>query len=422
MVLLQSCEQVPKRRHSLMSGGYTPESGRVSRRGASARLLDSPLPTLASGLAWHRVEASAAGTVSGFLGAHAAGLIPADAGVGGAAGQLGVCEDNESRPGLRLSVPPAPAHAGTWVSPSPMLQSSSSEPSPQSSNMLQRREEERQRWFRHRNSFLSLQWEVWVVGGSGGERGFRSWYLPPCPRFPQEPPGSVTGRGAPSLALKPQGKLVKLFRFPVSASMPSPGVSLLPSWAPRLPAVDPPLSLNRPTRYSSHLGHRHRLCSIPTPGAPQSPPHWPPAHHSPPHPSHPRSCPCRRTGARSIGRRGRSCNGRAGLEDTQTWLQRGREDRVRISLRGPPTPLRASRQRESPAPSGAPPHPAPFERGSHPGASPHSSGFSSELSPQSSSPSHFHASGLHRVLLHWNSSRGQVRTGRQREQRVENEL
>lgn len=39
----------------------------------------------------------------------------------------------------------------------------------------------------------------------------------------------------------------------------------------------------------------------------------------------------------------------------------------------------------------------------------HSSGFSSELSPQSSSPSHFHASGLHKVLLHWNSSAGQWR-------------
>lgn len=32
--------------------------------------------------------------------------------------------------------------------------------------------------------------------------------------------------------------------------------------------------------------------------------------------------------------------------------------------------------------------------------SPHSSGFSSELSPQSSSPSHFQPRGLHRVLLH----------------------
>lgn len=38
-----------------------------------------------------------------------------------------------------------------------------------------------------------------------------------------------------------------------------------------------------------------------------------------------------------------------------------------------------------------------------------SSGLSSELSPQSSSPSHFQASGLHRVLLHWNSSKGQRR-------------
>uniref|UniRef100_A0A8C3DD26 Uncharacterized protein n=1 Tax=Corvus moneduloides TaxID=1196302 RepID=A0A8C3DD26_CORMO len=44
------------------------------------------------------------------------------------------------------------------------------------------------------------------------------------------------------------------------------------------------------------------------------------------------------------------------------------------------------------------------------GHSQHSSGFSSELSPQSSSPSHFQARGLHRVLLHWNSSRGHVRT------------
>lgn len=41
-----------------------------------------------------------------------------------------------------------------------------------------------------------------------------------------------------------------------------------------------------------------------------------------------------------------------------------------------------------------------------------SSGFSSELSPQSSSPSHFQACGLHSVLLHWNSSRGQVRTAK----------
>lgn len=36
--------------------------------------------------------------------------------------------------------------------------------------------------------------------------------------------------------------------------------------------------------------------------------------------------------------------------------------------------------------------------------SPHSAGFSSELSPQSSSPSHIQLRGLHSVLLHWNSS------------------
>lgn len=46
----------------------------------------------------------------------------------------------------------------------------------------------------------------------------------------------------------------------------------------------------------------------------------------------------------------------------------------------------------------------------------HSSGFSSELSPQSSSPSHFQPRGLHKVLLHWNSSKGQRRsTERERE-------
>lgn len=43
-------------------------------------------------------------------------------------------------------------------------------------------------------------------------------------------------------------------------------------------------------------------------------------------------------------------------------------------------------------------------------SSPHSSGFSSELSPQSSSPSHFQPWGLQRVLLHWNSSFGQCLT------------
>lgn len=64
---------------------------------------------------------------------------------------------------------------------SPMLQSSSSEPSPQSSNMLQRRAEDKQRWFRHRNSFLSLQWAAWAVGDSEEGGGFRSWYSPPSP-------------------------------------------------------------------------------------------------------------------------------------------------------------------------------------------------------------------------------------------------
>lgn len=47
LVLLQSCEQVPKRRHSLMSGGYTGGSRKVLRLG----LLPSPLgPTF---LPWH---------------------------------------------------------------------------------------------------------------------------------------------------------------------------------------------------------------------------------------------------------------------------------------------------------------------------------------------------------------------------------
>lgn len=77
-----------------------------------------------------------------------------------------------------------------------------------------------------------------------------------------------------------------------------------------------------------------------------------------------------------------------------------------------------------------PPHPVPSagriraRRGPCPGQgeatrrhSQHSSGFSSELSPQSSSPSHFQARGLHSVLLHWNSSRGHVRTAAARGRR-----
>lgn len=127
----------------------------------------------------------------------------------------------------------------------------------------------------------------------------------------------------------------------------------------------------------------------------------PPAHHSPLHQSHPHSCPCHRIGARSTDRRGHSCNGRAGWEGTRTGLQQPGGHRARISLGsgGGCWPLGSP---------GAPPQ-----------ISPHSSGFSSELSPQSSSPSHFQASGLHKVLLHWNSSRGQVRTGARGSQEIE---
>lgn len=82
-----------------------------------------------------------------------------------------------------------------------MLQSSSSEPSPQSSNMLQRSEEDRQRWFRHRNSFLSLQWGVWAVGGSGEGGSFRSGYSPPRDLLPQTP------SSFPGLFVKLQGIL-----------------------------------------------------------------------------------------------------------------------------------------------------------------------------------------------------------------------
>ena len=52
LVLLQSCEQVPKRRHSLMSGGYTPGSGRVSRRGLLPAAWAPPsYPGIRAGLA-----------------------------------------------------------------------------------------------------------------------------------------------------------------------------------------------------------------------------------------------------------------------------------------------------------------------------------------------------------------------------------
>lgn len=72
-------------------------------------------------------------------------------------------------------------------------------------------------------------------------------------------------------------------------------------------------------------------------------------------------------------------------------------------------PLRPSGPRRGARAPGLPPHPGVWE-GSGQRHSQHSSGFSSELSPQSSSPSHFQARGLHRVLLHWNSSKGHVRT------------
>lgn len=129
------------------------------------------------------MEAWAAGTVGGHLSAHAASLVTADAGVGGTAGQLGVCVGervlplSRARPGLRGAATPRAPTAHVL----PMLQSSSSEPSPQSSNMLQRSDEERQRWFRHRNAFLSLQWEIWAVGDSRERRGFRLGTHHPAP-------------------------------------------------------------------------------------------------------------------------------------------------------------------------------------------------------------------------------------------------
>lgn len=147
------------------------------------------LPTLTSGLAWHRVEARAAGTVGSFLGAHTTGFVTAEAGVGGAAGQLGVC--GRQTVDFLPRAPPRgtqPSVLTRWGGGGlPMLQSSSSEPSPQSSNMLQRSEDDRQRWFRQRNSFLSLQWGFCVVGGSGEGGGFRLWGLTALPCLPQRP-------------------------------------------------------------------------------------------------------------------------------------------------------------------------------------------------------------------------------------------
>lgn len=198
--------------------------------------------------------------------------------------------------------------------------------------------------------------------------------------------------------LSAPGKLVDIPSGLQQEAPRVPGASLSRGRAFGLPATSPLSQTQRPASYP-HSG--------------------PPAYHSPPHQSHPRSCWCRRTGAQSTGRLGHSCNGRAGLEGTQTGLRQ----RARISLGRWPK-LQHLREQRSPAPPppGAPPararhapsrSPFPEPRPGPTPASPHSSGFSSELSPQSSSPSHFHARGLHRVLLHWNSSRGQVRTGRQ---------
>lgn len=58
----------------------------------------------------------------------------------------------------------------------------------------------------------------------------------------------------------------------------------------------------------------------PSCGSPSPTPTSPPAHRSLPRRSHPHSCPRRHTGAQSTGRRGRSCIGRAGWEDTRTGL------------------------------------------------------------------------------------------------------
>lgn len=89
--------------------------------------------------------------------------------------------------------------------------------------------------------------------------------LPPLPTgTPAQP--QVEGPQAWLSSLK--GKLVKLFRFAVSASMPSPGVSLRPRQGPQAPG-----SGSSPFPESTHQtqGHAHRLCSLPTPGAPQKP-------------------------------------------------------------------------------------------------------------------------------------------------------
>lgn len=174
--------------------------------------------------------------------------------------------------------------------------------------------------------------------------------------------------------------------------MPSPGAAPSPGRGPRLPGESAPQT-------QLLYGPPHTLCST------LQTPRWLLAHHSLPHQSHLHSCRCHHTGARSTSRRDRSYNGRVGLEGTQTGLQETEPESAPGVAAGPGARWVLLWE------------PAPPARG----ASPHSSGFSSELSPQSSSPSHFHARGLHRVLLHWNSSRGQVRTGCQGRQRAKSE-
>lgn len=196
-----------------------------------------------------------------------------------------------------------------------------------------------------------------------------------------------------------------------------------------------------------------------------------PTHRSPSHPCCLHSCRCRRTVDRSTDIPGRSCSGTVCWGDTGISLHRQTEtngdgERRRHSRavtlvtsccsasasgealshegeRAPETKAKRLKQRQSPS---SWPSPAPHSQPQHlqlepslgtkgtrgsgtvtpqtaaPAAharergealqhhSQHSSGFSSELSPQSSSPSHFQARGLHSVLLHWNSSRGHVRT------------
>lgn len=116
LVLLQSCEQVPKFRHSLMSGSHMEGSHRALRPESlplHPLFLWLPPPTLTSRLARHGVEARAAGAVGGILRADAARLISTDAGVGGAAGQLGVCGDRKWVPS------PDPLGPGFWLLAAP---------------------------------------------------------------------------------------------------------------------------------------------------------------------------------------------------------------------------------------------------------------------------------------------------------------